>query len=300
MSTDLGTAPWPTAPAPIDPFAPTIDGCYGDEAVTVARDTSLGAREVHTGDVVRTPHFDVWSDGRLHVRHRLDDDRIDDAITGLLNTELFEPGWVSGNQIFERIFTGIVLTSRRDPLDAWALFYRNTMAGIAQDRQEFSAIYRRADTLVPDRGSVLELGACFGFLSLHLAARSGRRVIASDIAAGSMRLLAAVAPRLAVPLSTEVFDAARVSLPDRSVDTVLLVHLLEHVDADHGARCIAEAQRVAARRVVIAVPYESEPNAAYGHVRTITHDDLDAWGRAGGWAYSVADHHGGWLVLDRT
>jgi ubiquinone/menaquinone biosynthesis C-methylase UbiE len=126
-------------------------------------------------------------------------------------------------------------------------------------------------------------------------------VFASDIAAGTMGLLAAVARRLAVPVQTTVGDAARISRPDNSIDVVLLIHLLEHLETRHGQRAVQEALRVAARRVVIAVPYELEATAAYGHVRTIGAADLRQWGeRARGWTFSVNEQHGGWLVLDRN
>ena len=49
-------------------------------------------------------------------------------------------------------------------------------------------------------GTVLELGCCFGFLSLRLAA-AGRTVTASDLSPGTVRLLAAVAPELGVRLT---------------------------------------------------------------------------------------------------
>ncbi len=106
--------------------------------------------------------------------------------------------------------------------------------------------------------------------------------------------------RLGVDLETFVADAARIPRPDNSVDVVLLIHLLEHLEPRHGRQAVDEALRVASRRVVIAVPYETEATQAYGHVRTIDRDDLQAWGaQARGWDWRVEDHHGGWLVLDR-
>jgi ubiquinone/menaquinone biosynthesis C-methylase UbiE len=146
----------------------------------------------------------------------------------------------------------------------------------------------------------LEIGACFGFLSLYLARLPTRTVVASDISAGTMRLLSAAAARLAVPVETFVADAARIPRPDNSIDVVLLVHLLEHLEPRHGRQAVAEALRVAALRVIIAVPYELEATAAYGHVRTIDEADLRALGdQAAGWTYTVHEMHGGWLVLDR-
>ncbi len=144
---------------------------------------------------------------------------------------------------------------------------------------------------------MLELGCCFGFLSLRLAA-AGRSVTASDLSAGTVDLLAAVAPRLGIRVGTVAADAAHVPADDRCVDTVVLVHLLEHVEADHGGRILAEAVRLARRRVVVAVPLEEEADETWGHVRTVTLTDLAGWGAASGLPHEVHEHHGGWLVLE--
>jgi hypothetical protein len=58
---------------------------------------------------------------------------------------------------------------------------------------------------------------------------------------------------------------------------------------------------VAARRVIIAVPYEDEQTPAFGHLRTVDDSDLRAWGEGTtGWDWSVHEHLGGWLVFDRA
>lgn len=300
-----------TSPAAIDPLCQITDGRYHDDMVTVCFGDAIRPR--HHPNVVRTKHFEVWTDGGLFLRHRLSDDQIDDSLTTLLDEELFSPGWVVGGQIFERLFTGIVHTSRPEAIDAWSLFYRNSRRRLApviasgppdgttlDSLEEFGAIYARADQYVPEKGSVLEVGSCFGFLALHLARIPTRHVTASDISAGSMRLLDSIARHLAIPVRTAVCDAARIPKPDSSVDTVILTHLLEHLDPEHGLRALDEAMRVARHRVVVAVPYEEVANHAFGHVRTIDRLDLERWGRrATGWRWTAEDHHGGWLILDR-
>ena len=45
---------------------------------------------------------------------------------------------------------------------------------------------------------------------------------------------------------------------------------------------------------------EDEPDPAYGHVRTVDAAALHRLGERPGWRADVHDHHGGWLVLDRT
>lgn len=298
------------AQRPIDPFAELVDGSYQDELVTVARQ---GANPASKGaPVARTPHFDVSGDGQhLWVRHTLRDDEIDEDLTGLLQNQLFEPGWVRGGDLFERLFTGVVRTADPDPGRAWELYYRNTIrriedllstpsvlgrvrGGIA----DFVPVYQHALQRIVGR-DVVEVGACFGFLSL-LAARRGRRVTAGDLSPGTVRLLSAMAGRLDVALDTFCGDAAALPLEDDSADTVLLVHLLEHLDVEHGARAIAEALRVARHRVVVAVPFEDEPDEAFGHLRSLTLEDLQHWGERAGLPFRVHEFHGGWLIIDHT
>jgi SAM-dependent methyltransferase len=281
---------------PIDPLRPNPrPGRYEDDVVVV------GPGRLTDG--VRTRHFTVAErGGRLHVAHRLPPGRIDDDLTGLLAAELCAPGLVTGAATVERIFTGVVLSSAPDPLSAWELFYRNTLRRLAAPPATgaiagYAPVHARALALIP-AGTTLDLGCCFGFLPLRLAARGDTRVIAGDVVPGTVRLLAAVASRLGTPLQTLAADAARMPLPDAAVDTVTAVHLLEHLPAEHGEAVLAEALRLARRRVIVAVPYEDEPDAAFGHVRTFDTAGLRRLGRSTGVRWRVDEHHGGWLVLD--
>jgi hypothetical protein len=300
--------------APIDALAPAVGGCYRDGVVTVRR---RGVTARHRLGTARTAHFDLGRDGRgdLVVEHSLTLETVDDDLAGLLSDELFEPGWLRGAEMFERVFTGVVLTCADEPEAAWEAFYANTLAAVGMHARggaegptsapsghgcvrDYAPVYARAESLVGP-GSVLELGSCFGFLALRLAA-SGRPVTASDVSDGTMRLLGAMAPRFGVDVSTLTCDAAHVPVPDASVDTVLAVHLLEHLDPEHAARVVAEACRVAARRVVVAVPLEDAPSEQFGHLWAVSLEVLDRWGEAAsGWRADVREHHGGWLVLDR-
>lgn len=299
-------APATADPPPIDPLAPLVGSSYVDALVHVRASDGLGR---HTRDTVRTRHFDLRHVGdRVHVEHRLAPAQVDDDLAGLLAEELFSPGWLRGSELFERVFTGLVRSLHPDPLVGWRHFYRNTLARLDAPEPTpslvgghggiagYAPVYHHAESLVAP-GSVLELGSCFGFLALRLAAR-GHRVTASDVTPSTMRLLAAVAPSLGHDLRTVVADAARFPAPDRYADTVLAVHLLEHVDAATGDRVLAEALRLARRRVVVAVPLEEVADETWGHVRTLDLDDLRAAGAASGAAYDVHEHHGGWLVLD--
>ena len=221
----------------------------------------------------------------------------------------FAPGWLSGAEIFERVFTGVVRSCVAGAMPAWLTFYTNTLDRIrecwrapGQASQQgtpigdFAAIYRRAMRLIPP-GRVLDVGSGFGFLPVLLTRRRQSSVIASDASPGSIRLLGSLAGALASPLETLVCDAAQVPLPACSVDTVAAIHLLEHLGPEHGARALREAIRLARHRVVVAVPLEDEPTAAYGHLQSFTRADLVRLGRRQGHRFRVSEHHGGWLVI---
>ncbi|WP_406691623.1 mycofactocin oligosaccharide methyltransferase MftM [Saccharopolyspora sp. ID03-671] len=289
----------------IDPLAP-----HGrDPLVTVGRHESTCDARVA---VTRTPHFCLHRrDHRMEVAHWFRPEQLDNNLAGVLADELFAPGWLSGVEVFERVFTEVVQSVIDDPLRAWTTFYDNTLARIREcwaspaeraphsSIADFAPLYRRVLGMAPP-GRVLDLGSCFGFLPLLFAERGEHTVIASDLAPGSMRLLKTVASTRGHHMHTLVCDATQVPLPDGAVDTVTAMHLLEHLEPARGDAVLAEALRLARRRVIIAVPYEDEPNAAFGHVRTFTEADLHHLGATTGHPYEVTHHHGGWLDIRKT
>ncbi len=293
--------------SPIDPLAPTVHGRYEDPLVVV--EAVHGARPVRGERTVRTAHFDLThAGGRAHVAHVVPAGAVDDDLSGLLVDELFGPGWLRGADLFERVLTGVVRTSAGDPLDSWELFYRNTLRRLESGEHGeapghhssiagYAPVHEHAVELLA-AGSVLELGCFFGFLALRLA-RAGRTTTASDVSPGTVHLLEAMALRLGVRLTTTTADAARFPADDGTADTVLAIHLVEHLEPAHGTQVVTEALRLARGRVVVAVPLEDEADETYGHVRTVTLDDLVRWGRSTGCRYDVHEFHGGWLVVDK-
>ena len=304
--------PIQSLPQPIDPLAPCPSGRYEDYLVSVVRAEGPHGRAGGAGPVVRTDHFCLRDCGRrIEVSHWLRPDQLDNDVTGLLAGELFAPGWLSGVEIFERVFTGVVRSCIDDPMLAWGTFYGNTLDRLRQCWRApavangpghtaisgFAPVYAHALQLIQG-GRVLDVGSCFGFLPLLLAERPANTVTASDLADGTMGLLAAVAAARGLQVSTLVCDAARIPVPDGWAETVSVIHLLEHVSPEHGSAVLGEALRVARRQVVVAVPFEAEPTAAYGHVRVFDLRKLGELGEATGHRYSVHEHHGGWLVLN--
>ena len=307
----------PPLPQTIDPLAPGQHGRYDDYLVSVLHTEPPCDRAADpgplspVGPVVRTDHFCLAErGGRIEVTHWLYPDQLDNDLAGMLAEELFAPGWLSGVETFERVFTGVVRSCVDDPLLAWCTFYGNTLARVRQcwrtptapdDHEhttigELAPVYAHALQLIP-AGQVLDIGSCFGFLPLLLAERPATTVTASDLSGGAMRLLTAVAAARGLQVSTLVCDAARIPVPDGWAETVSVIHLLEHVSPDHGLAVIREALRVARHLVVVAVPFEDEPTASYGHVRVYDLRQLGELGERAGHRYSLHEHHGGWLVL---
>lgn len=231
-------------------------------------------------------------------------DRLSNDLAGWLDRTLVAPGLLPAER-FEEAFVAVVASAAKDPEapdDAWLAFYRNTLDALAGDPEpggtnaETAPVHARARELVLG-DEVLELGCCFGFLSLQLA-RDGHRVTATDLTTGTVDLLTRMAPQLGADVETHVADARAVALPDGCADTAFAVHLIEHLPEAEGDEVVAEMLRLARRRVVVAVPFEDEPNPAWGHVRVFDAAALHRIGERTGRPFTVTEHHGGWLVVD--
>lgn len=245
---------------------------------------------------------------RLHVSYHLPDERLDNGVVGLLVAAWPADAPPLGEDLLGRIVIGIVRTAHPGAATAaWGRFHTRTLRRLASpslldgdDVDAFGRIHRRAIAAVRGR-RVLDVGSCLGFLPLLLA-RHGHDVVASDRDVGACQLVAAVAAELGTPLSVLAADAVALPLPDASLDTVTAVHVLEHLDVHTGDAVVAELCRVAARRVVVAVPYEAVPDPRFGHVRRFDDrllHEIGAGPRAAGWSSHLAHGDGGWLILDR-
>lgn len=250
-----------------------------------------------------TPRFCACRRGdTLTVEHDFSAEDISDELAVLLVEELGGSGILRGQPDFELVFTGVVQSTVDGWLPAWLRFYRNSLTALEAGRSAFAPIHRHAaDLVVGPR--LLDLGSCFGFFPLRMS-RAGLKVVATDLSAPTMDLLARVSFRLRRPVQTIACDAAQVPLPDQSADTITALHLLEHLPAAAGAAVLAEALRLARRRVVAAVPFEDEPQACYGHIRRFDTAELVRLGERltlahPGFHATVVEHHGGWLVFDR-
>lgn len=274
----------------LDSLAPCSPGLWTHDHVTVERVTAGPLPDGTSGAKVLNVRRDA---DRLHVTHSLTAEQISERLVAEVTASIQDAAF--GQDEFELTMVGLVRSTVPGALDSWVTYYRNSLSELLHGTADFAPIHDRAAELV--RGSVLDLGSCFGFLPLRLAA-AGTAVTATDILPGTMRLLDAVAPRLGLRLDTLVCDAANVPVADDSADTVTAIHLLEHVDDAVGATILAEALRIARQRVVVAVPFEDEATACHGHVRTFDLSALEELGRTTGRPFEVFEYHGGWLVVD--
>lgn len=209
---------------------------------------------------------------------------------------------------FEAAFVALVEAGGPDPERAWDAFYDNTLARVegqwgaaagAGNIATFSRIWARAAALSRG-GSVLDVGTCFGFLPLAWAARRGApTLLAAELSSAAAALVGRQAGRLGRAVDVLCADGTRLPLRRRAVSTVLVLHVLEHLDRPASERLLSEALRVADRRVVVAVPIEGQPDPLFGHLQVFDLAELAERGRRTGWQVSLADADGGWLVLDR-
>jgi len=252
---------------------------------------------------VLTPHFRVLGDA---VRPRFPRAPIDNELTDFIVTELGPLGLVPDQEAFERIFADVVLATAPTSATAWGAFYRNTLTRLRQSAPDgsnsvatFARIYAHLPPLI--RGTrILDVGCCFGFLPMLLAERDpGLAVVGCDVAPATVALARSVAAALHSRAGFLAGDARRLPFRSEALDTVLSVHVLEHLTAASTVPAVAELCRAAQRRVVVAVPLEDVPDPTYGHLQAFDLPALAELGAATGWAWSVHEYEGGWLVLDR-
>ena len=260
--------------------------------------------------VAESPNFSVFSrDGETVVLHRLEPAEVDNDLAGLVAGELVRPGFVTLPGAFERCFAGVVLSSAPCPAQAWRAFYENTLTrleraasepGLSHDGgpiETFGRIYAHARTLVAG-ASLLDVGTCFGFFPLLLRRSEPELDVTAVDLSEPMLDLARNAARTDGTVSFERADALDLPFADGSFDTVAALHVLEHLESSSARQALRQMCRVARRRVVVAVPFEEEPDPAYGHVQSFDRESLMELAQSTGWRCRCEEYLGGWVVME--
>ncbi|TXH04366.1 MAG: class I SAM-dependent methyltransferase [Candidatus Moraniibacteriota bacterium] len=78
------------------------------------------------------------------------------------------------------------------------------------------------------------------------------------------------------------------ALPDRSVDSIFMIDVIEHMPKSLGARVIDECKRVARGQIIVFTPLGFMPQAVHA-------GEADGWGLGGG---EFQDHKSGWYPED--
>jgi 2-polyprenyl-3-methyl-5-hydroxy-6-metoxy-1,4-benzoquinol methylase len=258
---------------------------------------------------------------KITLIHRFPREEINNNITDYLLEELGP--LMTSDQAFSEALIGIV--DSVDPHDirgAWNLFSLNTFQRLREKISRrpgpplhprsidaFAEIYRRLLTLRRD-ASLLDVGCACAFWPLLVAEQErvvSGRIVGIDIRQDAINLssnLALLMKRNEVEfvrmdaLSSDLMQLGR-------FDTVTAIHVFEHLSDEQLPLAFEQLLAVTSQRLIIAVPYEQQATAAYGHEQVFTPEILASWGQrcvhwlggnAGFWCEEVA---GGLLVIDR-
>jgi SAM-dependent methyltransferase len=294
--------------------------------------SDLAGRLRARGYAVReTPHFVVCrrsAGRRTMLLHRFDERTVDEDLAPLVAEEL---GLDTAQAYGDALFAVVASTSppslmcpecgrlHLDNPAIWRRYCTNSLERLrplvagrsgadseASHIGRFAAVYRRVIESRVGR-SVLDVGTNLGILPVLVAERAdGVAVVGCDSRPESVACATDLA---AATHSRATFVVGDVTAPDfpeiGRFDTVTAVHLLEHLEEDDLPAALANLLAAAARRLVVAVPYEDPVQPLYGHRQVCTPEKLRTWGRwcverLGAGAFRCEEVWGGLLVLDRA
>lgn len=277
--------------------------------------------------VEETAHFLVgYKAGSplITLVHRFPLEDIDNNVGYYLVQELTSCGVMTSDHAFGSAMVGVVSSlAPHHPLDAWRSFLLNTLQRLrkcmddclcGQDRRDtisaFASIYRRLLSLRVG-SSLLDVGCACAFWPVLLAQSQQdklERIVGVDNRRDAITLSEHLAVLTQVPdlqlIQADLFtdDFAQLG----TFDTVTAIHLLEHFSHERLAPAFEQLLRVTQHRLIVAVPYEEEPTAAYGHEFVFTREKLAQWGQwcvdtllQGNGRYWCEDVAGGLLIVER-
>jgi SAM-dependent methyltransferase len=248
-----------------------------------------------------TEHFLLFTRAKppaTIIVHRFAPQQIDADIGDCFLRELKPAGVLVNEQDFGNIFGAVVCSLfPPDAQRALHLYGSNTLRryqdilraapGVISPAEgtisSFAALYRRVFQLL--RGeSFLDAGCSFGFLPLLIAGQipSLARVVGVDILTAPFPVVRELARERG--LHSVQFSQADLLAADFGAlgcfDTVVALHVLEHLTEEEMYRAIAHLWQVTAQRLLIAVPYEDGvPETVYGHRQLFTRAKLEEVGK---------------------
>src|SRR5579875_268215 len=273
-----------------------------------------------------TPHFLVFTRSTAPAPvfvHWFAPEEINADLGSHIMQELRPAGFVRHADDFGLMIAAIVCSLA--PTDPHHAFYRYAINTLHQyhylldtdmphtsshsNMDAFATLYRRVCQL-PLGESLLDAGCLFGFLTLLVAERipTLKRIVGLDIQSENFPIMRALVEEKRLHhvqfVQADLLEDEVKMLG--SFDTVVALDVLEHFTEAQMDKVLLNLLAVTTQRLVIAVPYESEPEKIYGHQQTFTHAKLEAMGQwcveqwRGHARYWYEDCVGGFLVIERS
>jgi SAM-dependent methyltransferase len=295
-----------------------------DRHALLQQQQSLSARGYLVSE---TRHFVVCqksSSQQTVLMHTFDQAEIDADLICFIEDELPSFGIIPTAQDFGAVLFAVLASTFPAPRNQgliWRQFCTNTLMKLRDYIAHppaapadvsyiapFATIYRRMFDLYTGQ-SFLDVGCSFGFLPVLLAEREpDMRILGCDNnpdAIGFSRDLAKVSGVGHVVFTlNDVLHATILDLG--TFDTVVALHLLEHLSEKDLARALTHLLHLTAKRLIIAVPYEQQAVAIYGHQYVFTQEKLQQWGQwclntlQGAGRFWYEEVAGGMLIIERS
>jgi SAM-dependent methyltransferase len=281
---------------------------------------------VQSYQVRETEHFVVCqkrSSNRTILLHVFGRHEIDADLICFIEHELAPSGIIASAQEFGAMLFAVIASpfpAPRNQDGIWLHFCLNTLSRLREQLAHppvsipsvsyitpFAAMYRRVFELCIGE-SLLDVGCSFGFLPVLLAEHAPDvRITGCDNNPDALRFSSDLSRATGTQhVTLTLRDVLAANFLDLGrFDTVIAIHLLEHLTEQELPVALTHLLRATSKRLLIAVPYEEKVQPLFGHHQAFTPEKLHAWGK---WCverlgensrYWCEDLMGGLLVVDR-
>jgi SAM-dependent methyltransferase len=278
--------------------------------------------------VSETEHFTICqhpTTGQVILLHLFRSEEANADLICFIENELPSTGIIPSTREFGAILFAILASMYAAPRDQqaiWLRFCLNSLDSlrdhIAHPQQStptqvsyiapFAAIYRRIFELVTGH-SLLDVGCSFGFFPVLMAERDhSMHILGSDVSQDAIGFSTSLANAADIhSVAFQQIDVLSEDFPKLGhFDTVTAMHLLEHLPEEDMPTALDHLLRVTKKRLLIAVPYEEQVQALYGHYQAFTPEKLHQWGKwcvetfEGKGRYWYEELMGGLLIVERS